>query len=336
MPIKARSVATVMKRKLLKLFSILLIISALPFIVGFKGADESVYLGGFVTGFDVKLKGAYVLALSNGIYSPSKEAGIVCGDRVMSVNGTEITCAFDISKALKGYKSGSVTVVITHAGETVIKEVTPRVDLSGRCKLGLFVRDGLEGVGTVTFVKTDGTFMSLGHPVSDDDSAVPEVVGGNIYRCSVYGVIKGERGKAGELKGLMTGEKPIGKLVGNYPQGLVGKLNDDFKLENLDKIEVGEGKMGKAELICCVDGMMTKSYSISIVKADLKEKTDKNFVIKVNDKELISLTGGIVQGMSGSPIVQDGKLVGAVTHVFINDCSRGYGISAQNMLKVMK
>ncbi|MBO4573294.1 MAG: SpoIVB peptidase [Clostridia bacterium] len=326
-----------MKKKLLRLLTVAAVVLLLPVLIGAKAADGTVYLGGFVTGFDVKLKGAYVLALSdviteNGIFSPAKEAGIVCGDRVMSVNGVEITCAFDISKALSSYKDGTVTVVISRKGENMIKDVTPRFDLSGRCKLGLFVKDGIEGVGTVTFVKKDGIFMALGHPISEDDKVIPEIVGGNIFRCSVYGVVKGGRGHAGELKGIVISDKAIGSLTDNSLQGIVGKMNDEFDYSSLNAVPVGEAKVGKAEMICCVDGVNVESYSVSVVKADHRDKNDKNLVLKINDERLISITGGIVQGMSGSPVIQDGKLVGAVTHVFINDPTRGYGISVKNML----
>ena len=124
------------------------------------------------------------------------------------------------------------------------------------------------------------------------------------------------------------------QLFKNYKQGIKGKVTDDFDLSKLDKIQTGEGRIGKAEIITCIDGIRRESFSVSIVKAEFSGKEDKNFVIKVTDKRLIDYSGGIVQGMSGSPIVQDGKLVGAVTHVFINDPTRGYGISVDNMLGV--
>ena len=191
-----------------------------------------------------------------------------------------------------------------------------------------------EGIGTLSFITGDGTFMALGHPVCEDDGKTCDIVGGKISLCSVYGVTKGERGKAGELKGIIIEDKPIGNITGNYKQGIKGKVTDDFDLSKLDKVQTGEGRIGKAEIITCIDGIRRDSFSVSIVKAEFSGKEDKNFVIKVTDKRLIDYSGGIVQGMSGSPIVQDGKLVGAVTHVFINDPTRGYGISIDNMLGV--
>lgn len=325
-----------MRKKILRILAAVAVFAILPLCMGAKAPDGGVYLGGFVTGFEIRLKGAYVLGLSDvvteeGIFSPAKDAGIICGDRIMRIGATDINCAFDITAALKDYKEGTVIATIRRNGEQLIKEITPRKDLSGRVKLGLFVRDGLEGIGTVTFVKDDGTFMALGHPVSDD-GLYGEIVGGKIYPCSVYGAAKGQRGKAGELKGIVINDKPIGTLYSNGLEGISGKVSDDFDLSKLEKIEVGEGKIGNAEMITCIDGIKSQSFTISVIKAELSDKADKNFVIKVTDKRLIEYCGGIVQGMSGSPIVQDGKLIGAVTHVFINDPTRGYGISIANML----
>ncbi|MBP5177879.1 MAG: SpoIVB peptidase, partial [Clostridia bacterium] len=204
----------------------------------------------------------------------------------------------------------------------------------GRYKLGLFVRDALEGIGTLTFVKKDGTFMALGHPVCDEDGKKSDIVGGKIMPCSICGVNKGERGRAGELKGAIIGDKPVGEITANYQQGIKGIINDNFDLSKLCEIEIGTGVVGKAEIFCCVDGKKVEAYAVSVVKAEHDGREDKNFVVKVTDKRLIRSTGGIVQGMSGSPIVQGGKLIGALTHVFTNDPTRGYGISAENMLAV--
>ena len=327
-----------MKKKILKTIFIFAVIASLLFSMGAK-APTTVYLGGFAAGFEVNVKGAYVIGLSdviteNGIFSPSKDAGIVCGDRIMAIGDTEINCAFDITKALKGYFGGAVVADVRRGDDRILKEITPRKDLSGRYKLGLFVRDALEGIGTVSFVTEDGTFMALGHPVCEDDGKACEIVGGKISLCSVYGVTKGERGKAGELKGIVIEDKFVGDITGNFKQGIKGKVKGDFDVLKLDKIQTGEGRIGKAEIITCIDGVKTDSFSVSVVKAEYSGKEDKNFVIKVTDKRLIDYSGGIVQGMSGSPIVQDGKLIGAVTHVFINDPTRGYGISIENMLCV--
>ena len=326
-----------MKKFLLKITCFALIICSMPLMMGAKSPSGYVYLGGFVTGFEIRLKGAEVLALSdviteNGVFSPSKEAGIKCGDRILFINEREINCAFDISKALESYSGEAVIVRYSRGGEEFLVEVKPKKDVGGRVKLGLFVRDGIDGIGTVTFVKEDLTFMALGHPVCEDGKTPCVISGGNVYPCSVYGAVKGERGKAGELKGMIIGDGAIGVVTGNFISGIKGKFSEGAELSKLNKIEFGEGKVGNAQIYCTVDGGSVRAFDVSIVKADIKDKEDKNYVVKVSDKELIDKTGGIVQGMSGSPIVQGGKLVGAVTHVFVNDPTRGFGISIDNML----
>ena len=250
------------------------------------------------------------------------------------MNGKEINTATDIDKVLKDYKSGFIITEVLHGNQKKLCDVFPEKDVMGLYKLGLFIRDDLNGLGTVTFITDNGTFASLGHPVSNDNGDIYNLKSGDVYESSIVGVNKAKRGQAGELKGVFMGSKPIGSISINTNVGLYGKLN---KFNPLDfvKVCVGQAKIGKAEIVSTVDGQTAKKYEIEIVKIDNRIGNNKNYVIKVVDKELLSYTGGILQGMSGSPIVQDGKLVGAVTHVFINDSSRGYGISINNMLDTL-
>ena len=298
-------------------------------------AQETVYLGGFVTGFEIKTDGVFVIGVSdvvteNGVKSPSKDTGVMSGDTLLFVGETKINTPYDIEVALKNYKSGKVVLRLKRDGNEVIKEVVPEKDLSGKFRLGLFVRDGASGIGTVTFVKKDGEFTALGHPVCEKEK-MTEASGGNLYRCSVFGVSKGERGKAGGLKGVFVGDAPIGTISKNTEQGIKGVMNKNFDKSSLSEIETGEASIGEAAIIATIDGALREEFKIVIVKNDKNKKT-RNYLIKITDKRLISVAGGIVQGMSGSPIVQNGKLVGAVTHVFVNDPTRGYGISIANML----
>ncbi len=332
-----------MKKRFLKLIILLSVIFILPLStisINVSAQGQTVYLGGFATAFDIKTKGAYVLALSDvvsndGIYSPSKEAGIESGDLLIYIDDSEINNAADISKSLCKMQGGFVTAKIVRKGETLTKTIVPRKDLSGNYKIGLFVRDGINGIGTLTFINKDRKFIALGHPVSESDGVTTEIVGGNIFRCSIFGINKGIRGKAGELKGIVINDQSIGELTKNTEQGIVGTMSEKFDLSNLNEIEVGQGKIGKAQMITCVDGVLPQEFEISIIKAELSNKESKNFVIKVTDSKLLDLAGGIVQGMSGSPIIQDGKLIGAVTHVFINDPTRGYGIAVDNMINAI-
>jgi stage IV sporulation protein B len=171
----------------------------------------------------------------------------------------------------------------------------------------------------------------LGHAVIDENNNELDIVDWNIYSCSIKGVVKGERGAAGELKGVFLRDNPIGKIEKNTSSGVYGSVTNKQIIDKLIKIETGEAKVGSAKIVSTVEGKESKEYDISIVKCDFLGE-NKNFVIKIVDKDLISETGGIVQGMSGSPILQDGKLIGAITHVFLNDPTRGFGIKIEYML----
>ncbi len=302
----------------------------------YANSNESVYLGGFTQGFILKTRGATVVGLtdvlgSERLTSPCKLAGIQVGDTIISLNGKQVNNSSDVSNVLSEHKGGSLVVEYISGGVFKLVNVTPVVDLNGHYKIGVFIRDDLQGVGTVTYIKDDGSFGSLGHPVTNEKGETYSVLSGSVYDSSIIGVVKGTCGKAGELKGLFIGDKPVGNITKNTSSGLYGKFTNFNALE-YKKIGVGTGKIGKAQIISTIDGNTSCTYDIEIVKTEHKKREGKNFVIKICDENLISQTGGIVQGMSGSPIIQDGKIVGAVTHVFINDSARGYGISIQNML----
>ncbi len=327
-----------LKNAVLKAILLVVIVATLSINLGMKSKNDNkfVYLGGFPAGFDIQTVGATVIGLSDvvtcdGVFSPAKEAGIKTGDVILSLGSVNVNNVKDIETALKTNNGKTIVAKIRRENETVIKELEPAKDVGGKLKLGLFVRDGLSGIGTMTFITENGSFMALGHQVCNLNGSRLEIFGGRIFRCSIFGVNKGERGKAGELKGMFINDCQIGDVISNNEQGILGKI-ENFDISKLHKVEVGVAKVGDASIITCVDGIMPKEYSISIVKVDDLSKKTKNYVIKVTDERLLEVAGGIVQGMSGSPIMQNGKIVGAVTHVFINDPTRGYGISIDNML----
>ena len=301
--------------------------------------SEYVYLGGFTAGFTLKTRGATVVGITevvskNGCVSPCKCAGLEIGDIILTMNESEINTASDIDKVLKNYTSGVIVTEILRGNQKKLVDLFPEKDLLGNFKLGLFIRDDLTGLGTVTFITDEGIFASLGHPVSNEQGEIYNLKSGDVYESTIVGVNKASRGHAGELKGMFLGSKPIGKISINTSVGLFGSITK-FNPLNYVKIPVGYAKIGKAEILSTVDGQNSKKYDIEIVKTDSRIGNNKNYVIKITDKELLEYTGGILQGMSGSPIIQEGKLVGAVTHVFINDSSRGYGISINNMLDML-
>lgn len=332
-----------MKRNLYRIICSLLLIAVcimtrFSTYASASASGETVYLGGFATGFSIVVRGAEIVGLSSvitesGVISPCANAGICEGDRLMSIDATEINCSKDIEKALKNFTGEKVVVVIKRNGESIIKDVYPAKDLNGHYKVGLFIRDCLNGIGTMTYIKKNGEFMALGHPICIDGNENCEIIDGDIYKCSIIGVNKGIRGKAGELKGVFIKDKKIGSIPKNLDQGIRGKMSDSFDKSKLREVEIGQIKHGNAKMVTSIDGIKTEEYDISVVKVEDNSKKTKNFVIKVTDQRLINNAGGIVQGMSGSPILQNGKLVGAVTHVFVNDPTRGYGILINNMLE---
>ena len=304
------------------------------------GAEE-LYLGGFPAGFVLETQTVEVVGMcdvmtAEGLVSPAKDGGIKTGDVIEQINGKQVQSAEQVTALLSGAKRAEINV--RRGDEHISLNVTPAKDItSGKMRVGVLVRDSLSGVGTVTYIdKTSGKFASLGHPVTDSAGKITKINGGTLFGCVIYDVRRGVRGNPGELKGAFENNKQIGTAVVNTSSGVFGRLDENCDLSHLTRIERGDVDdvtPGKAEIYSTVNSKETKSYEISIVKVDKNNRENRNFVIKIDDAELIERTGGIVQGMSGSPIVQNGKLIGAVTHVFINDPTRGYDISIENMMK---
>lgn len=321
---------------------VLIFVAVLLFspLIGNKAyaSGEFLYLGGIPAGFTIKTNGSTVIGLNDvitekGVESPARANDVRVGDVILSVGGKPVSNVQSIAESIKNCCGNPVEVVISRKGQKIVKYITPAKDVGGNYRLGLFLRDDLNGIGTITYFRNSGEFAALGHPVLDESGEKSDVFGGDCYLCSIIGIVKGKRGKAGELKGIFIDTDKIGTVTKNTDTGLYGKSAENFSFNKFTKVEVGVGVAGNASIITCIDGVSPKEYSISIVKADFNDKDNKNFVIKITDRELLSATNGILQGMSGSPIVQKGKIVGAVTHVFINDPSRGFGIDVAKMLE---
>ncbi len=330
-------------KKLLILIAVATIIFGISPLRGFSVAsvradENSVYLGGFPLGFDLEGEGAHVVGLAEvvgaeDIFLPAKQAGIRAGDIILSLDGKKITVAADIDEALSQYSGGGMVAEVLSDGKKRICNIFPAKDIGGKYKIGVLVRDYLSGLGTITFVRENGEFFSLGHPITDEYNNLLKVSGGYCYKCVITGVEKGERGRAGELKGMIMRDDRLGVVEQNSLVGLIGKFSEKAVYSSCPKLNLGSPEVGVAEIYATLEGSEPKVYSISVVKVDKNDKNNKNMVIKITDDSLVSQAGGIVQGMSGSPIVQNGKIVGAVTHVFLNDATRGFAISAENMLK---
>ena len=331
-------------KRVLKFFVIALAVlaCALTFSPYTAVAEQSyLCLGGFPAGFVlnttcVEVVGICDVVTCDGVASPAKDAGIKAGDVIESINDIDVNAATDINKIISGnYKNYQVEVI--REGQSIKLPITPAKEIaSGGKRLGVLVKDSISGIGTVTYIDpVNKKFASLGHPVTNLKNEFVDINGGTIFGSLIYDVKKGVRGTPGELRGAFESGTLIGNAKVNCECGVFGTLDENFDYSNLLKIPKGtisEAQMGSAYIYSTVYGKDPEKYEISIVKVDKNNKDNRNFVIKVEDDKLLEKTGGIVQGMSGSPIVQNGKLIGAVTHVFINDPTRGYGIGIEHML----
>ena len=267
--------------------------------------------------------------------SPARDAGLKSGDIIKEINGKKILKTSFFTKELDSLNK-SCELLVLRNGEERIFTVTPQKSTDGHKRLGIWVRDSIAGIGTMTFYKKDGgSFAALGHGISDSDAEVlMPLKSGNVYKASVLGITKGEKGVPGEIIGSLNESAELGSCYKNLETGIYGesKLN----LSQNSCVETASGadvKKGSAGVICTLDESGPKMYSLEILNINrFDSKGTKSMIIKVTDPRLLNKTGGIIQGMSGSPILQNGKLIGAVTHVFVNDPTKGYAIFIENML----
>lgn len=270
--------------------------------------------------------------------SPAKEAGLQAGDVITHINDVPVNEAGDIKEQMSKCGGESVTVRIMRDGSEKQLTVTPVKNESGEYELGLWLRDNVLGLGTITYYDSQsGTYGALGHPISDGESetAIP-IEGGDIYNAEITDITQGKSGSPGQIHGNIDSNAKIGTIEDNTMYGIYGQIEDTGFISSSDELEIAsedEIQLGKAEIISSVSGSKEK-YDIEITRIYSDgDETGKTMMITVTDKDLIDITGGIVQGMSGSPIIQNGKLIGAVTHVLVNDSTKGYGTSIENMLE---
>lgn len=273
---------------------------------------------------------------STGISSPAYDAGIRTGDIIKTINGKKVESNEDIEKIISQSNGSKMNFNIIRDNETKKITVTPKICKTDNLyRVGLWVRDSSAGIGTLTFYNPEtNVYAGLGHPVCDVDTGeVLPLLKGEVVGVEINGIKKGKAGYPGELLGSFTINSAIGTLDINSINGLYGCLTSE-QFEN-QAIPLGmrqEIKTGKAYIYTTIDGNKPQKYEITIEKIDYNESQEcKNMVIKVTDKKLLEKTGGIVQGMSGSPIIQNDKLIGAVTHVFVNNPTKGYAIFADTM-----
>ena len=309
-------------------------------------SNLELYPGGTSVGVKLSTNGVLVVGYSNVETtngkedSPGKSSGIELGDMILKVNGASIESSKDLINKVKSTNNEYLDIEILRGKSKLTKEV--KLLKEGESyKLGLWVRDSTAGIGTLTFYhENSNTFGALGHPITDaDTNTVFSVKNGELFKSSILSVRKGQRGAPGELTGLFLNEKSsIGSINKNLSSGIYGKTSEALINPIFNQpMAVGyrnEIDEGPAQIITTIDESGPKLYNIEIVKLLPQDKpTPKSMIIKVTDEELLSRTGGIVQGMSGSPIIQNGKIIGAVTHVLINKPDYGYGIYIEWMLK---
>ncbi len=311
--------------------------------VSAKAEEETrlVYIGGMSAGFTLKTGGAQIIGISevlteNGNCSPALKAGLKAGDILYKAGGIKVETITDLNEIVAKSKGKTLTFEVGRGEERFTVDIQPvKEKLTDKYKVGVLIRDSVSGIGTVTYIdKESGRFGSLGHAVTNESRTQMQISNGTVYECTIVGVHKGVRGKAGELRGMFLNDKQLGSAEKLCDCGIFGQISQEFEVSELMSAVASsyEAKPGKAYIYSTVDGVSPKKYEIEIVKVDKSNRENKNYVIKITDDTLIAETGGIVQGMSGSPILQEDKLIGAVTHVFLNDPTRGYGIDIQRML----
>jgi len=307
--------------------------------------DQELIPVGVPVGIYMESRGVLVAAVGDfqgtegQTFSPARNI-LQPGDYVLALNGVKIT---DKEQFIKGIEdSGGVPQIITveRKGVQTDLEVTPRQNTNGAYKLGVWVRDSTQGVGTMTYIDSEGNFGALGHGINDTDSnTLMEIHDGTLYRTQIVSIRKGTVGKPGEMTGMIvySDENILGDITYNGQEGIFGNCNQNaLLLTDNAPLPIGlkqEIVKGPAQILCTVDGK-AKYYDVNITAVHLDhDNVNRGIELTITDPELLSVTGGIVQGMSGAPILQSGKFVGAVTHVLVNDPTKGYGIFIETMLE---
>jgi len=308
-------------------------------------SNSVVVAGGDAIGMKLSSSGLTVVTfeeITTRDYSkvkPYKDKNIQRGDTIVEINGVKVEEVNHFIKEIQKSKGEPIELSYLRNGKLYKETLTPEIDRNdGKYKLGMWVKNITSGVGTVTYIdKNTGTFGALGHGISDiDGMALLNVESGTAYKAVILSVKKGKKGNPGELKGAIRENDIYGEVVKNTRFGVFGYINEDAEIlgKEYEICLKNEVKEGKAQILSTINGEQVKGYDIEIEQVNTHgEIQEKSMIIRVTDKELIDKTGGIVQGMSGSPIIQDGKLVGAVTHVLINEPTRGYGIFIETMLE---
>ncbi|MBQ5777446.1 MAG: SpoIVB peptidase, partial [Oscillospiraceae bacterium] len=299
------------------------VIISLSFIITASAADSLVPLG-HTTGIKISSSGAMVVGFSDETtVSPARQAGLATGDIIVKINGREISSNSEILNAVSESCGNALTVEYVRNGKTNTASVTPAKNPEGDFAIGIWVRDSVAGIGTLTYLNPeDMTYGALGHGISEGETnTLVPLRDGALLPSTVANVIKGRAGHPGELVGNFERGVTFAEISKNTEAGIFGKITNDKEIEKREALPIAkrnEIKRGAATILSNIQGDEVREYDVEITSIYFDGEKTKNMLIRATDPELLSRTGGIVCGMSGSTIIQDGKLVGAVTHVLVN------------------
>ena len=322
-----------------------LLCGAAPFGAGVTaraaGGDSSARMlvpVGHTVGIKLFARGVLVVKLSDG-GTPAKNCGLQTGDVIVKCGGVSVTSTEQFQTLLQKNGGDATDLQVRRDGENVTLSVSPQQNDQGQYAIGAWIRDSMAGIGTMTYYDPEsGAFGALGHGITDVDTAqLMPFSSGSILPSTVKAVKKGAAGQAGELRGDFDLTQDLGTLSANTAAGVFGTVEADGFAANLSQAlpvaAASEVRTGPAVILSNVEGDNVQEYDVEILQIVSNSADGRDLVLSVTDPELIAATGGIVQGMSGSPILQDGNFVGAVTHVLLNDPTKGYGILMETMLK---
>jgi stage IV sporulation protein B len=287
---------------------------------------------GQVIGLELRDGSVSVAAFDETLGAAAKAAGIQIGDRIVDIDGMAVASAADVRTALER-SDGRVELTVLRNGQEQAVHLNPLITADGP-RLGISLRQGVTGLGTVTWYDpATGDFGALGHGVSNGRGELVKMVEGYAYDATVVSVKRGACGEPGQLRGGVDGDAVLGPLEKNTQQGIFGNIENHWNGRTCPAAKANQIREGKASILSTVSSDGVREYSVEILKIYPNSKCEgRNMLLRVTDPAPLEVTGGIVQGMSGSPIIQDGKLIGAVTHVLVNDPTTGYGIFIENML----
>ncbi len=301
--------------------------------------QTKVRLGGYPVGLKLYADGVVIVGTESvdtsvGEVNPAENAGLKTSDIIKKVNGNTVKTNFEVSSYIENSNGGELIFEVLRDEDILNITFKSAFSVSeNKYKAGLWIRDSSAGIGTVTFCTEEGYFASLGHAVCDiDTKKVLPISQGECTNVNLTGFVKGNSGTTGELCGFLDNETN-GDVYYNGDIGVYGEFNSVPQGESFFIADRSEAQKGEASIYTTLENGILTEYKIEIMGIDMNSSDNKNLILKIKDSALIEKTGGIIQGMSGSPIVQNGKIIGAVTHVFLNDPTGGYGIFAQTMLE---